>query len=281
MKVALESTVITHGLPFPQNVETAFGMENVVKQNGGEPATIGILDGIVRIGMTKDEINRLAKEESVLKAGVRELPVVLAQKSCASTTVSATARLAYSNGINVFATGGIGGVHPGKWDVSQDLFELSRSPIVVVSAGPKAILDLSSTSEMLETIGVTVVGFQTDVMPAFYSRNSGIPILPANSPEEIASMLLNSRKLGLTSAIMVFNPIQAEDELSDQEVEGWKEKSLKDLNEAGITGKGVTPFLLSRMAFHSGNKTIVSNQSLLENNAKLATQIGLAIEKIK
>jgi len=179
----------------------------------------------------------------------------------------------------VFATGGIGGVHPGKWDVSQDLFELARSPIVVVSAGPKAILDLLATSEMLETIGVTVVGFQTDEMPAFYSRKSGIPILKANSPEEIASMLMNSRKLGLTSAIMVFNPIQAEDEISDQEVEKWKELSHKDLHEAGISGKEVTPFLLSRMAFHSENRTILSNQSLLENNAKLAAQISIAIEK--
>jgi len=279
VKVALESTVITHGLPYPQNIETAFGMENVVRNNGGEPFTIGILDGIVKVGMSKEEINRLANEEKVLKAGVRELAVVLAQKSCASTTVSATARLAYNNGINVFATGGIGGVHPGKWDVSQDLFELARSPIVVVSAGPKAILDLLATSEMLETIGVTVVGFQTDEMPAFYSRKSGIPILKANSPEEIASMLMNSRKLGLTSAIMVFNPIQAEDEISDQEVEKWKELSHKDLHEAGISGKEVTPFLLSRMAFHSENRTILSNQSLLENNAKLAAQISIAIEK--
>ena len=160
MRVALESTVITHGLPYPENVETALSMEKIVRDNGGEPATIGLLDGEIKVGMTEKEIRRLAKEEQVYKAGVRELPIIMAQKSCASTTVSATARLAYLNKISVFATGGIGGVHPGPWDVSMDLFELSRTPIVVVSAGPKAILDLPGTNEILETIGVTVVGYQ-------------------------------------------------------------------------------------------------------------------------
>jgi len=192
MRVALESTVITHGLPYPQNVETAFSMEQIVRDHGGEPATIGILDGQIKIGMTADEIQRLAREPEVFKAGVRELAIIMAQKSCASTTVSATARLAYLNNIHVFATGGIGGVHPGPWDVSMDLFELSRTPIVVVSAGPKAILDLPGTYEMLETIGVTVVGYQTDEMPAFYSRSSGIGLPRANDPAEIADMLVHS-----------------------------------------------------------------------------------------
>jgi pseudouridine-5'-phosphate glycosidase len=280
MRVALESTVITHGLPYPQNVETAFSMEQIVRDHGGEPATIGVLDGMIKIGMTADEIQRLAKETLVFKAGVRELAIIIAQKSCASTTVSATARLAYLNKIHVFATGGIGGVHPGPWDVSMDLFELSRTPIVVVSAGPKAILDLPGTYELLETIGVTVVGYQTDEMPAFYSRSSRIHLPRANNPAEIAAMLVQSRKLGLTNAILVFNPIPQEDEISNEEVEGWKTHSNQDLKESGKSGKEVTPYLLSRMAFHSGNRTVKSNRSLLENNVLLATQIGLEIEKL-
>ena len=280
MKVALESTVITHGLPYPQNVETAFSMEKIVRDNGGVPATIGVLDGKIKIGMTAKEIERLAQEEDVFKAGVRELPIMLAQKRCASTTVSATSRLAYLNKIHVFATGGIGGVHPGPWDVSMDLFELSRTPIVVVSAGPKAILDLPGTYEILETIGVTVVGYQVDEMSAFYTRSSGIGLPRANDPAEIADMWMQTRKLGLTNAILVFNPIPVQDELSNEEVEVWKAFSNQDLAEAGVSGTEVTPFLLSRMAHHSAGRTVKSNRSLLENNVLLATQIGLEIEKI-
>ncbi len=281
MRVALESTVITHGLPFPQNVETAIALENIVKEHGGNPATIGIIDGEIKIALTVDEINRMAKEERVIKAGVRELSIVIAQKKCASTTVSATSRLAYLNGIDVFATGGIGGVHPGDWDVSQDLFELAKTPIVVVSAGPKAILNLQGTHEMLESLGVTVVGYQTDEMPAFYSRRSGIALPRVNSPEEIAQILKASKNLGLTNAILVFNPIPPEHELRNEEVESWKNLSNQDLEQSGITGKGVTPFLLSRMAVHSKGKTIVSNRSLLENNVSLASKIALAIENFQ
>jgi pseudouridine-5'-phosphate glycosidase len=280
MKVALESTVITHGLPYPQNVETALSMENIVRENSGVPVTIGVLAGKIKIGMTADEIERMAKEENVFKAGVRELPIMLAQNRWASTTVSATARLAYLNKIHVFATGGIGGVHPGPWDVSMDLMELSRTPIVVVSAGPKAILDLPGTYEILETIGVTVVGYQVDEMPAFYSRSSGIGLPRANDPAEIAEMLMQSRKLGLTNAILVFNPIPAQDELSNEEVEGWKTLSNQDLAAAGVSGKQVTPYLLARMAHHSEGRTVRANRSLLENNVLLATQIGHEIEKL-
>jgi pseudouridine-5'-phosphate glycosidase len=280
MKVALESTVITHGLPYPQNVETALSMENIVRENSGVPVTIGVLAGKIKIGMTADEIERMAKEENVFKAGVRELPIMLAQKRWASTTVSATARLAYLNKIHVFATGGIGGVHPGPWDVSMDLMELSRTPIVVVSAGPKAILDLPGTYEILETIGVTVVGYQVDEMPAFYSRSSGIGLPRANDPAEIAEMLMQSRKLGLTNAILVFNPIPAQYEISNEEVEAWKNLSNQDLADAGVSGKQVTPFLLARMAHHSEGRTVKSNRSLLENNVLLATQIGHEIEKM-
>ncbi|KAF0111981.1 MAG: indigoidine synthase A family protein [Chloroflexi bacterium] len=279
MRVALESTVITHGLPFPQNVETAFALEKIVIDHGGSPVTIGIMDGQIKIGLTVDEIRRMAKEKHVYKAGVRELPIMIAQKACASTTVSATARLAHLNGISVFATGGIGGVHPGRWDVSQDLFELTRTSIVIVSAGPKAILDLPGTYEMLESLGVTVLGYQTDEMPAFYSRSSGIAIPRANNPEEIAGILAASRSLGLTNAVLVFNPIPLEHALLFEEVESWNTLSQLDLVQSGVSGKEVTPFLLSRMAVHSNGRTVISNRRLLENNAALASEIALAIEK--
>ncbi len=280
MKVALESTVITHGLPYPQNVETAFSLEKIVKENGGTPVTIGLLDGDIKIGMTSDEVIRLANEKEVVKAGVRELPIIMAQKSCASTTVSATARLAYLNNILVFATGGIGGVHPGPWDISMDLLEMSRTSIVVVCAGPKAILDLPATYEFLETIGITTLGYQCDEMPAFYSRSSGIKIPRANNPKEIAEVLIDARKLELMNAVLVFNPIPIEAELSNKEVEQWKKLANEDLEKSEISGKDVTPFLLSRMAVHSQGKTIKSNQSLLENNVFLATLIGHEINKI-
>lgn len=280
MKIALESTVITHGLPYPQNVETALSMERIVRENGGEPATIGVLKGKIKVGMTAEEIKQMAQEQGVFKAGVRELPIMLAQKRSASTTVSATARLAYVNKINVFATGGIGGVHPGPWDVSMDLFELSRTPIVVVSAGPKAILDLPGTAEILETIGVTVVAYQSDEMPAFYSRSSGIPMPRVDSPAEIAQIWQQARKLGLSNATLVFNPIPQQDELTHAEVEGWKALSNADLAAAGVSGKAVTPFLLDRMAYHSQGRTVTSNRSLLENNVLLATRIGLEMERL-
>jgi pseudouridylate synthase len=280
MKLALESTLITHGMPHPKNIEVAFLLEEVVRSEGCEPQTIAILDGKVKVGLSREEIEILAKKPDVLKAGVRELPMVLAQKKWASTTVSATMRIANQNGIPVFSTGGIGGVHPGQWDVSQDILELSRTSMVVVSAGPKAILDLRGTYEMLETFGVTVVGYQTDEMPAFYSRSCGIPIPRVDSPEEIAQMYCTARDLQLPGAILVFNPITAEYEIPEDLIETWRGKSLDDLKAARVSGKGVTPFLLAKMAEHSEGKTIASNIQLIVNNVRLGCDIAKALGKV-
>jgi pseudouridine-5'-phosphate glycosidase len=280
MEIALESTVITHGLPKPANLELAFLLEETARQMGCQPKTIAVLEGEVKVGLTPEQITQLADKEGVIKAGVRELPVAIAQKKWASTTVSATMRIAKQANIPVFATGGIGGVHPGKWDVSQDLFELSRTHMVVVSAGPKAILDLVGTNEMLESLGVTVVGYQTDEMPGFYSRSCHLPIMRVNSPEEIAEIYRAGHKYAVDSAVMVFNPIPQEFELSNQEVEGWREKALRDLEQNRITGKAVTPYLLSKMAEYSGGRTITSNIELLKNNTILACQIRQALGAI-
>lgn len=280
MKIALESTVITHGMPYPQNVETALHLEKIARDAGATPLTIGILDGEVRIGLTENEIERLATADGVIKAGVRELPLVIAQKKCASTTVSATARLALWHGIHVFATGGIGGVHQNPQDVSMDLAELTRTPIVVVSAGPKSILNLPATNELLETLGVTVVGYRTDEMPAFYERSCGLPVMRADDPAEIAEMLWQTRRLGLTNAILVFNPIPVEDEISHKDFEHWLKLANQDLALSGITGKLVTPYVLQRLVYHSGGRTVHANQSLLENNVRLGVEIGFEFERL-
>jgi len=279
MKVALESTVITHGLPYPDNLHTAFALEQIVRELGCEPVTIAVIHGRVRIGLNAEEIESLARAQGVIKAGVRDLPAVIARGQTASTTVSATARLASLYGIPVFATGGIGGVHPGRWDVSQDLTELARTAEIVVCAGPKAILDLPGTAEILETLAVTSVAYQTDEMPAFYSRTSGIPAARVDSPEEIAAIYRAQRELRLPGALLVFNPIPAENELSTSEVERWTALSNADMKSAGVTGKEITPFLLTRMAFHSKGATVRSNQALLENNVRLACRIAAALEK--
>jgi pseudouridine-5'-phosphate glycosidase len=277
MKIALESTLITHGFQQPQNLEVAFLLEETARDAGCQPLTIGIIGGQIRVGLTPQEITQLAEHPDVVKAGVREIPVVMAQGRWASTTVSATMRIASQNGISVFATGGIGGVHPGKWDVSQDIVELSRSRMVVISAGPKAILDLPGTSEMLESFGVTVVGYRTERMPAFYTRESGIPISRVDSAEEISQIYRHAEEHDLPGAVLVFNPIPTEFEISEEQIAGWREKALQDLDRAGVTGKAVTPFLLTRMAEHSGGRTVESNIQLLKNNVILGCQIVKAL----
>jgi pseudouridylate synthase len=277
MNIALESTLITHGFPKPTNIDLAFMLEDTAREMGCQPQTIAVIEGEVKIGLTHAEITALADREGVIKAGVRELPVVIAQKKWASTTVSATMRIASRNRIPVFATGGIGGVHPGQWDVSQDILELSRTPMVVVSAGPKAILDLKGTNEMLETFGVTVVGYQVDEMPGFYSRSCHLPILRVDTPEEIADIYCAARKYDFPGALMVFNPIPKEYELPDDLIEKWRGLALKDLQTKAISGKKVTPFLLSMMAEYSEGRTIKSNIELLRNNVVLACQIRKAL----
>ncbi len=280
MKIALESTLITHGFAHPKNIEVALLLEDAARGLGCQPQTIAVLDGQIRVGLTEPEIRDLASRTGVTKAGVRELPLVLAARGTASTTVSATMRIASGCGIPVFATGGIGGVHPGDWDVSQDILELSRTAMVVVSAGPKAILNLRGTYEMLETYGVTVVGYQTDEMPAFYSRSAGIPIPRVNSPQEIVQIYKAAQELKLPGAVLVFNPIPPEYEIPESQIEIWRDQSLADSRAEGVSGKEVTPFLLAKMAEHSQGRTVTSNIQLLKNNVILGSQITLEFERL-
>ena len=279
MEIALESTVFTHGFDFPHNIEIALRLEQVARDNGCQPRTIGIINGEPKIGLSEKEINDLATHENVIKAGVRELPYVIGKKLWASTTVSGTMRLAASHSIKAFATGGIGGVHHGKWDVSQDIIELSRTRIIVVSAGPKSILDLAITSEMLETFGVLTVGFKTDQMPAFYSRKSGMKILPVDTVDEIENIFNSMDKIGMKSGLLVFNPIPEDYEIPNDIVNAWVDKAEEDLQKKHISGKQVTPFLLQKLAEYSEGQTIRSNKMLLENNVLLGCQILNAMAK--
>ncbi len=275
--VALETTVVAHGLPDPVGIETALEMERIVREEGAAPATIGILSGEIIVGMNEEELRKLVDEGSV-KVGVREIPYALAKKLNADTTVSATMRLAKLAGIRVFVTGGIGGVHRGEYDVSQDLVELSRNRMIVVSAGAKSILDLRTTVEALETLGVIVVGYRTDEFPAFYSRSSGVRLnMRVDSVEEIVEVYRWTEKLGIEGSILVANPISEENEIPAEEMEGWIEEAEREAKERGIEGKEVTPFLLSRISELSGGRTLNANVSLLKNNARLGARIALAL----
>jgi len=273
MEIALESTVFTHGFPYPHNIEIAIRLEQVAKDNGCQPRTIGIINGEPKIGLSEKEINDLVNHENVIKAGVRELPYIIGKDLWASTTVSATMRLAANHSIKVFATGGIGGVHHGSWDVSQDIIELSRTRIIVISAGPKSILDIAITSEMLETFSVLTVGFKTDEMPAFYSRHSGIHILSVDTIDEILNIYHSMDSIGIESGLLVFNPIPEEYEIPADLVKDWVDRAEEDLGKNNISGKEVTPFLLQKLAEYSNGRSIESNKMLLENNVLLGCKI--------
>ncbi|MGJ8455314.1 pseudouridine-5'-phosphate glycosidase [Pseudothermotoga sp. U03pept] len=280
--VALESTVIAHGLPKPKNVETAMELEAVVRRHDCTPKTIAIVAGEVRIGLSSEEIQEIGTREDVMKVGVSEIPVAVALKRWAATTVSATVRLAYLSGIKVFATGGIGGVHSTKdWDVSQDLIELSRTRMIVVCAGPKSILDLRSTVEMLETFQVTAVGYRTDRLPAFYCRSTSIPITKVESVEEIVSIFLSKESFDLPGSVLVFNPIPERYEIDEVEFKKWHQLAEKDLEWSNVKGKDLTPFLLSRLAHYSDGRTVESNIELLKNNVNLACQIVDQLSKMQ
>lgn len=277
--VALETTVVAHGLPKPVGVETAVEMERIVKNEGAQPATIGILDGEIIVGMTEDELKRLVDEGSV-KVGAREIPFVLAKKLNADTTVSATMRISKMVGIRVFVTGGIGGVHQGEYDVSQDLVELSRDRVIVVSAGAKSILDLKTTVEVLETLEVIVVGYRTDEFPAFYSSTSGIRLnMRVDSVEEIVQIYRWMEKTDFEGAMLVANPIPKESEVPYEEVQEWIDAAEMEASRRGITGKEVTPFLLSKIAEMSEGRTLKANIELLKNNAALGAKIAVALEE--
>jgi len=279
--VALESTVISHGLPFPQNLETAVGVEEIVNSVGATPATIAVLDGTVCCGLSREELNRLATEDGIRKISRRDIAVATSRRLMAATTVATTTLIAHAAGIEVFATGGIGGVHRGySADVSADLPELANTPITVVCSGPKIILDVAATREWLETYGITVLGWQCDEMPGFYSRTSGLPVDErVDSAEEAAAIIRGRDKLGLSGAVLVTAPVPAEYEIELAEVEALIAEALRQADHQNIKGKETTPFLLSALVERSKGRTLAANIALLKNNAKVAAEIAVALKE--
>jgi len=277
--VALESTVIAHGLPRPKNLETAKRLEQLVRDQGAVPATIAMLVGDLRAGLQASELELLANNDGIRKLSVRDLPVGVAQKWNGATTVATTMWIAHRAGLKVFATGGIGGVHRGDLpDVSADLPELARTPMIVVCSGAKIVLDLPATREWLETNGVTVAGYQCDELPAFYSRTSGLPVdIRCDSPAEIVRIFRAQRELGLRSALLVAVPVPIEAEVESLILNEALEDSLAQAVRENISGRELTPFLLSRMSERSAGATLRANIALLENNAKVAAQIACAL----
>lgn len=282
--VALESTVIAHGLPFPHNLETARSCEVAVREAGAESATIGIIAGQPIIGLTEDQVQAIANRDDVAKVNLANLGACLAQKRWGATTVASTLHFAAMAGIKVFATGGIGGVHRGaemSFDISADLNALARYPVVTVCAGAKAILDLPKTMELLETIGVPVVGYQTDELPAFYSRSSGLRLdLRANSAEDVAAIAAQHWQLGFSTSVLVVAPVPTEDEVPANEIKNEIDQALTCASEQHITGKAVTPFLLSRIAARTEGRALHANIALLRNNARIAGEIARALGKL-
>ena len=284
--VALESTIVTHGMPFPDNLATARAVEAVVRDHGAVPATIALVDGRVRVGLDDAALERVASggdegSAEVGKASRRDLPVFVARKATAGTTVAATMYLAHRAGIGVFATGGIGGVHRGAertMDMSADLVELGATPVTVVCAGAKSILDLPRTLEVLETQGVPVVGVGTDEFPAFFTRESGLAVPHrVDSVAELAAVVAAHRDLGLPGGILVANPIPVADAVPAAEIGARIEEALADADRAGVTGKDVTPYLLGRIVELTGGRSLAANVALVRNNAALAAQLAVAL----
>jgi pseudouridine-5'-phosphate glycosidase len=280
--VALESTVIAHGLPYPQNRDVAHALEAVVREHGALAATVGVVRGQPTIGLDGAAIERFAKGEHVLKLSRRDFGVVVATGRDGATTVAGTMALAHLARIDVFATGGIGGVHRGAsqtWDVSNDLTELSRTPVLVVCAGAKAILDLPATLEVLETLGVPVVGYGTDEFPAFYSHSSGLKVPGrADTPQQVAAMWQAHRALGGSGMLLAVPPPPAS-ALPSPEVEAAVAEALREAEDAGIAGAQVTPFLLQAIQRATGGRSLAANIELLKNNARIAAQVAVEVEK--
>ncbi len=276
--LALESTLIAHGLPRPQNVEVALRAEEQARSLGVVPATVGILEGRIVVGLSEAQIRSLGSEENVLKVSRRDFPYALARRQKAATTVCGTMLAAHLAGIRVFATGGIGGVHRGaeeSFDVSADLLELARTPVIVVSAGAKTILDLPKTLEVLETLGVPVLGYRTARFPAFYSTESELPLdARVESPPEIVAIYRAQRTLGFEQGLLVANPIARKAEIPPEIAVAYLKQALEDLSDGGITGKEVTPFLLARIFELSGGRSLEANIELLLSNVRLACEIA-------
>ena len=283
--VALESTIIAHGMSYPRNVETARAVERIIRTLGAVPATIAVLGGHLRVGLDEGEIEKLGREgAAMLKLSARDLPAALAGRLDGATTVAATMRIAALAGIPVFATGGIGGVHRGaerSFDISADLTELARSNVAVVTAGAKAILDLALTLENLETLGVPVIGFGTDRFPAFYSRDSGFAVSArAGTPEEVAAIMQAKWQIGLKGGLVIANPIPAAQEIPAGEIAPAIDQALADAAARGIAGKSVTPFLLASIAEATEGRSLSANIALVENNARVAAEIAIAYGRL-
>jgi len=279
--VALESALITHGLPVPTNLEVARRLEAVVREEGAVPATVAVLDGVAYVGLSPGQLEALARAPDPAKVSLRDLPAVVARGHTGGTTVAATMYLAHRAGVRVFATGGIGGVHRGHpEDVSADLTALASIPIVVVCAGAKAILDLPRTLERLETLGVPVIGYGTDTFPAFTSRSSDLPLsFRADTPDEVAAVARARDNLGLRGAILVAVPIPQEAEWPWEEAQTEIEAAVAEAEAQGVRGKDLTPFLLDWLAERSGGRSLAANEALLVNNARVAARIATALAR--
>ena len=279
--VALESTVITHGLPYPENINLAKDMESEIEQLGVTPATIAVIDGMIQVGLNSLQLKRIATEKGINKVSSRDFAGVIAQKRSGGTTVAGTLVVAEKVGIRVFTTGGIGGVHRlPKYDISADLIQLANSRVVVVCAGAKAILDLPSTLEVLETYRIPVVGFQTDEFPAFYSKSSGLGIsLRVDSPEEMASLAKVHWKLGLETGILVVVPPPDEVAMKQEQVQKVIDLALREAKEKSIRGQKMTPFLLERVTELTAGTSLRANLGLLRNNARIAAMISRQMVK--
>ncbi len=280
--VALESTVIAHGLPYPTNLETAQQMQEIVRQHGAIPATIAVLEGKLRVGVTQSDLEHLATAKGIRKVSRRDLPISVAHGEDGATTVAATATIAAWAGIEVFATGGIGGVHRDPpYDISNDLPTLASVPVAVVCAGAKAILDLRATLEWLETAGVPVVGYGTDEFPAFYSRRTGLPVdVRVDTPQEAATIFRAGREMGLPSGMLIAVPVPADDELPAENMEAAISSALAEARARGIERSASTPFLLRWVARQTGGASLKANVALLKNNAAVAAQIAVALKSL-
>lgn len=283
--IALESTIISHGMPYPQNVETAYRVEQIVREHGAVPATVGIVDGVGVVGLSKEEIEEMGKRgQTIPKVSRRDLPVVMAEKSWGATTVATTMILAAKAGVEFFVTGGIGGVHRGAqetFDISADLEELGRTNVTVICAGAKAILDLKLTLEVLETKGVPVLGYQTEELPAFYTRSSGLKVDYAiKDAEDAARIVKAKRDLGLDGGILITNPIPEEYSMDPSVINKAIDEAIAEMDEKGIHGKECTPFLLAKIADITGGNSLDSNIRLVFNNAAVGSEIAKAYAKL-
>ncbi|MFN8290169.1 MAG: pseudouridine-5'-phosphate glycosidase [Chitinophagaceae bacterium] len=283
--VALESTIISHGMPYPKNVETALAVEQVIRESGAVPATIAILNGKCHVGLSEEQVAFFGKEKNVWKVSLRDMPYVISRGLFGATTVAATMRIASIAGIKIFVTGGIGGVHRGaetSMDISADLTEMENTSVAVVSAGVKSILDIGLTLEYLETKGIPVVTYGQDEFPSFYSRKSGFASpLRLDSTEQIAALLKTKWELGLTGSVLIANPVPAGQEIGPEEMEVHIQQALTAAKEKNITGKEVTPFLLKYIADHTQGESLEANIALIRHNAKAGAEIAVAYYRMK